>query len=739
MASVVPFESADQLKDLRERLRESHVVVRERGNIICVQVAEGAAQVGTQRVVTSGPEDVLLQTRLLEDRLRRVLITEWKYELRREYPMRFVSRRTGGDLLAQALGRAIGGLHVHPEHSIEVRRSGPRGFPGVVIGMKARYEIDIPADVLLKRGVAVVGTYVMAESELARSWPGQDPQAKRALVGRVVAVEGDELVVQGREGEVKIYAAQAWIEPNKANFHSVLRKVCGRSFDHALAALEGKIAAFNDAQRRIADTDKIAKVVLGLGPLDVAAGMKAHLAMPLRLKRDQPSHLRTLTEPTFVFDHSGDKTDRYPDSGLTKFGPLDAESFTPKAPTIAVVVPRQFQGRVETLLNRFRDGVRGSPAFPAGFVRKFRLTDCSFVLTAFDADVQDAAAYKRACLSALETMEKINLAFVFTSAAQEHLTGNDSPYLVSKSTFMSQGVAVQEFQVENITDQPSIAYPLTTMALAVYAKLGGTPFAIKDSGQPMARELIFGIGSAQVVQDRMVKGERYVGITTVFNTDGTYLVSNVSREAPYEQYQQALLDTLRACLTEVRDREGWQPKDFVRLIFHVFKPLKDEEATAVKELVAGLTTDFAGVEFAFVNVVAESPWMILDERAEGIKAGRGYKGKCVANRGFAVPISKSEMLVTVTGPRELKTERQGAPRPLLLKLHRESTFTDIDYLAGQLFRFTAMSWRRPYPTSKPVTILYSDLIAGLLGKLRHVTNWNSDVVFGKLRYSRWFL
>lgn len=97
------------------------------------------------------------------------------------------------------------------------------------------------------------------------------------------------------------------------------------------------------------------------------------------------------------------------------------------------------------------------------------------------------------------------------------------------------------------------------------------------------------------------------------------------------------------------------------------------------------------------------------------------------------------MLVTVKGPREMKSESQGAPKPLQLKLHRESTFTDIDYLAGQLFRFTAMSWRRPYPSTKPVTILYSDLIAGLLGKLRHVTNWNSDVIFGKLRYSRWFL
>ena len=86
------------------------------------------------------------------------------------------------------------------------------------------------------------------------------------------------------------------------------------------------------------------------------------------------------------------------------------------------------------------------------------------------------------------------------------------------------------------------------------------------------------------------------------------------------------------------------------------------------------------------------------------------------------------MLISVTGPRDMKLPLQGLPRPLLLKLHRESTFTDLEYLAGQVFRFTYMSWRRPYPSRTPVTILYSDLIAGLLGHLRHVRNWNADIV-----------
>ena len=57
-------------------------------------------------------------------------------------------------------------------------------------------------------------------------------------------------------------------------------------------------------------------------------------------------------------------------------------------------------------------------------------------------------------------------------------------------------------------------------------------------------------------------------------------------------------------------------------------------------------------------------------------------------------LAKSEMLVTVKGPREMKSESQGAPKPLQLKLHRESTFTDIDYLAD-----VANVGRRPIETA----------------------------------------
>lgn len=102
VAGVLPYESAGHLEDLRSRLRESHVVVRDRNDVVCVPLAQGVEQIGERRVIASAAGDVLLQTRLLEECLRRILTVEWKYLLRREYPVRFVSRLAGKDLVEQA-------------------------------------------------------------------------------------------------------------------------------------------------------------------------------------------------------------------------------------------------------------------------------------------------------------------------------------------------------------------------------------------------------------------------------------------------------------------------------------------------------------------------------------------------------------------------------------------------------------------------------------------------------------
>ena len=99
-----------------------------------------------------------------------------------------------------------------------------------------------------------------------------------------------------------------------------------------------------------------------------------------------------------------------------------------------------------------------------------------------------------------------------------------------------------------------------------------------------------------------------------------------------------------------------------------------------------------------------------------------------------------ESLVVFSGASELKQETDGLPRACLLKLHRNSTFRDMTYLARQAFDFTAHSWRIMSPEPYPITIKYSDLIAERLTGLKQVPGWDDDAVkFREIGRTPWFL
>lgn len=739
---LVDFESPEQLNALRTDLDGTHVVSRTRGGIACVPLVPDAETCGEPTTFVTR-EYRRLTMRLVQQALLRSVL-EWGYTLRKPGKASFVSRLPGKDLLVAATGgrqvQALRSLHVYPQYVLDSRVVGPSGHPGVIIGVKSRYEIDLTVEELIVRGVDVRGLYVVADDGMIEPFAHMDPYATRRNVGAIDHVDSLDLVLHDAPGAARISAGQAWVESRRETFDTVIATLAGADATPIFKELEQATFELLGAFGRFEKTVEIASRLSRRGPLEIAHGLSVTLEPPV----GSSSNARTVgwsryDAPTFKFDQAGDKTHRSVGRGLDEYGPFDVEFFAKKKPQIAVVTPRTHKGVVENFMTKFLHGVQNASVYSQGFVRKYHLGGCDVHLQPFDGSTTDASAYREACRAAL-LAGNIDLAIVVTSDAQVHLTGDDSPYLVAKSTFMGQGVPVQEVRIETIR-QNKIAHTLNSIALACYAKLGGIPFVIA-APRALAHELVIGIGSAHVKATRNTGPERVVGITTVFSADGNYLLANASREADYEDYPRELLRSLTECIDDIQARNAWQHGDELRLVFHVFKPLKDTEATAVKDLVERLTRQYAKVEFAFVHVSTDHEWMMFDRAGSGISSwatsGRA-KGYYVPDRGYAVPIGTHEMLLSVSGPMDLKSALHGAPKPLLLMLHRESTFTDIEYLARQAFRFTSMSWRRMYPSSKPVTILYSDLIADLLGHLRHVRNWNADAIVTKLRSSRWFL
>jgi hypothetical protein len=133
--------------------------------------------------------------------------------------------------------------------------------------------------------------------------------------------------------------------------------------------------------------------------------------------------------------------------------------------------------------------------------------------------------------------------------------------------------------------------------------------------------------------------------------------------------------------------------------------------------------------------------MLFDTMQKGVLdfETSGMKGIYAPPIGRYLQLGSREALLSLTGPTEVKRSLDGTPSPLLLSLHRDSSFTDIQYLTIQVFRFACHSWRNFSATSEPVTVGYPSLIAKSLGRLSVMPRWNPDVMLSRIGRSRWFL
>ena len=310
---------------------------------------------------------------------------------------------------------------------------------------------------------------------------------------------------------------------------------------------------------------------------------------------------------------------------------------------------------------------------------------------------------------------------------------------------MRSGVPVQAMQLETIEKEDGRIYTLNNLALGSYAKIGGIPWVISTRGVA-THELVIGIGATEIGTSRLSEWTRYIGFTTIFQGDGRYLVWETTREATYEDYPEALLKSLQKSIRFVQMQNRWEIGDDVRLIFHVYKPLKRVEIKAVKQLVEGLLKDYS-VEFAFLDVSHYHPFQIFDPNQSGITYGSygtwgssPKKGVFVPKRGTAILLGPNMALLQLVGVNEVKHSEQGIPRPLLFELHRDSDFSDLTYLVRQAFHFSFMSWRSFFPSHEPVTILYSRWIASMLGNLKAVPDWDKAALdLMRDRRAMWFL
>ena len=778
-AGFLRYEGADQLRGLRKEHGRDHLfrrfTIRPRGKGEAEQKIQVVRLDGRQPALGDSFEllEISEHLPLYRDLVSNALITHFASmgrEITEFAPIQLISNHPGDDFLKVAASPASSPewLSVKPVYEIDVRvfRIGTvEPFVGVAVNVRTRKRILATCDVLREQGLDLVGLYVSRERDRTdhRVTPRWD------LMGRVAKTEGDRLILDDARGDVtELPITSARIEARHGVFQSCLGHVFGKASPRIEGFLEEALSGLRVGPARLEKIEKLLDY-LGGRPLTLLPKVSATFqrffeegthSRPVRssepdekiellmsqMRNDRAFPPVVKAPPSiFVFDPSGAKIDTIKPRGLDLCGPYTSETFTPSRPKICVICQAERRGEVEQFLGKFKEGITPGtgnwPPFKKGLVRGYSLEGLEMKF--FEAYGVTATSYQKAVQQALEAQGdgefRWDLAMVQTDASSHDLYGDQNPYLTTKASFLSQQIAVQEFEAETMDYSGiQLEYTLSNMALATYSKLGGIPWLLK-SDPTIAHELVIGMGSCYIGNGRLGERERIVGVVSMFNGSGMYFVSSLSKAVPIEEYQAALLSALEAGIKKARKDMNWQKGDHMRLIFHSFKPMKDVEADAVKN-VAKQLRDF-DVEYAFLHIAEDHPYLIFDTEQPGVfdREAKKTKGIYASPRGHYIRISDRDVLLTLTGPSEVKKPNDGMPRPILLKLHPQSTFSDMTYLSRQTFNFANHSWRSFLPSSMPITISYSQQIARLLGNLALLPKWNPDVMLGRLVRSRWFL
>lgn len=707
----------DSFREYREKYRVTHAFYRIGDKALCIS-ADGIFPIEGLNVTVSAQENNGLMKSLIKDGIIRLLGSQGRNPPLGFNPIEIVSTLDKDNLIKDLVDDAFP-FSISCKYEIDVRQI--QNILHLIIDCSTKSITTKSCEFFFQQGFDLVGRYITSNN----------PYEHKRLLGQVVSIAENQVKYKAKSGAIKsICLSLAFLEANRENFDDYSKYALGSKATDFLENVRVNVSIFNGGMNKKMRIEKFKSYLVN--KVKTLNGITIEVGDAKDISREAYQ----IDKSFFVFSDNLEtyiKDGEY--GGLVKTGPYTKRTFDRNNPTICVICSQNHKGQVEQFVRKFLKGIPNHKYHSGGIEGKFNIgTSKVEIFTVADDSV---SSYKSAIETAIQKKTqdggKWDLALMQVKQAFKDLPVEKNPYYIGRSLFLLHHVPIQDFTLELLaqSDQ-SLGYSLNNMALATYAKMGGVPWLLKAS-PTLSHELVIGIGSANLANDRFEDTQRIMGITTVFSGDGSYIVSNTSKAVTPDQYADALTDVLKQTIEKVKARLNWQRGDTIRIVFHAsVKRFNKDEVEAVKKVI----DDYReySIEYAFLKISDNHGLHMFNSATRSEK-----KGKFAPYRGQVYKLTDHENLIYLIGQKELKQTTDGHPRGLILNVHKESTFKDIKYLSNQLFNFSAHSWRSYFPNPMPVTITYSDLIAHNLGWLNKVPGWNDTVMHSKIGQTQWFL
>jgi len=410
-----------------------------------------------------------------------------------------------------------------------------------------------------------------------------------------------------------------------------------------------------------------------------------------------------ISTPNLRFDYSSTYANHSnPRQGLKRFGPYDSNLFNKSEINTGIIYLNSTKNRKYLI-----DGLLKGENYFDGFQKLFRIP------IIFKEERSIINETEREIKVAIETLLNRDLDMVYIL-----LNSHKTPiYSFIKTILLANGIPSQVVIDEKLQNPKQRSWILENIALATYAKVGGTPWVIAN---PISKnQLILGVSRAQD------KNKKYlVGFVTLFTHDGDFLLMH--SKAPvidWDNYVKGLESLISEAIDENEKRQG-KPEE---IIVHFHKRPGYRELESINN---ALKNSNSQIPYALFHINEYSNFRLFDT------SHRTY----IPEAGLKVDISKHESILLIDGRIGDERRRMGVPRVLDIIMDKRSTLPIDNFpdLVKQISDFSRINWRGFNAAAIPITLNYSKLIARLISEIG-VEDWNQIVASGKLRDKSWFL
>jgi len=411
-----------------------------------------------------------------------------------------------------------------------------------------------------------------------------------------------------------------------------------------------------------------------------------------------------LPETELRFDYSSTyAVARNSRRGLRDFGPYDSNQFDKASIRCGIIYPLS----LATIKTWFVDGIMGREGSFAGFQRLFR------VELVFEKERPVAAEGERELKEASTLLANLDLDLVFILMSAR----NSVLYQTCKAELLGNGIPSQVITSQKLRDPRQRPWVLENVALASYAKVGGTPWVISNPSRQ--NQLVLGVSRAQDYAKRFL-----VGFVTLFTHDGDFLLMH--SKAPvieWDRYVEGLTKLIREAVEEYQKLRG-VPES---IVVHCHKRPGYRELEAIGDALKSLQKD---IPYALLHLNEYSNFRLFDTTHVTY----------VPETGLKVDLSYHQVLLLLDGRVGDERRKMGVPRVLHVRMDKRSTLpvSEFPNLVRQIHDFARVNWRGFNAAAIPVTINYSKLISYMVAEVG-ADRWNEIFASGRLRDKAWFL